>query len=125
MTSGTGPLVAGWLGAMGLARPRVLVAAEDVGRGKPDPECYALGRARLAVPDGAAALVLEDAPAGIRAGRAAGCKVVALATTHSIARLREAGADWIVRDMRSVRLVGWDGERGEVRIGIEGALVDG
>jgi glycerol 3-phosphatase-1 len=43
-------------------------------------------------------VVLEDAPAGIRAGKAAGMRVLALRTTASDAELREAGADWIVDD---------------------------
>ena len=49
-------------------------------------------------------LVVEDSPAGIRAGKAAGCQVLGLATTHSIERVREAGADWIVKDLQSVAL---------------------
>ena len=58
-------------------------------------------------------LVVEDAPAGVRAGRAAGCAVLALATTHPVDGLRDAGADWVVRDLGCVRLagVGEDGWR--------------
>ena len=52
-------------------------------------------------------LVLEDSPAGVRAGKAAGCRVVALLTTHEQSALEEAGADWIVKDMRSVVFRGW------------------
>lgn len=52
-------------------------------------------------------LVLEDSPAGVRAGKAAGCRVVALLTTHEQCALEEAGADWIVKDMRSVVFKGW------------------
>lgn len=51
-------------------------------------------------------MVLEDAPAGIRAGKAAGFKVIALATTHSIEKIRGAGADWVVEDLRSVSVKG-------------------
>jgi beta-phosphoglucomutase-like phosphatase (HAD superfamily) len=43
-------------------------------------------------------VVIEDAPSGIRAGKAAGARVVALRTTASDAELQEAGADWIVDD---------------------------
>ena len=43
-------------------------------------------------------MVFEDAPAGIRAGKGAGARVVALRTTAGDAELREAGADWIVND---------------------------
>lgn len=67
-------------------------------------------------------LVLEDAPAGVRAGRAAGFKVVALATTHTVAQLIEAGADWIVQDMRSVTLASWNPKTATARIEITNAL---
>ncbi|WEW61640.1 DL-glycerol-3-phosphatase [Emydomyces testavorans] len=105
VTSGTRALVDGWLNVLKLARPRVLVVAEDVEVGKPDPQCYQLGRSRLGFEGSASMLVIEDAPSGIIAGKAAGFKVLALATTHSLAQLKEAGADWIIQDLRSVRLV--------------------
>ena len=127
---------------MGLAQPRILVTAEEVEVGKPDPGCYRLGAERVGVLEGGAGrevggghgdegargqgqriLVLEDAPAGVRAGKAAGFEVVALATSHSVEQLREAGADWIVRDMRSVKFVHWDGKVMEITIEIADALV--
>ncbi|PPJ53332.1 hypothetical protein CBER1_00920 [Cercospora berteroae] len=122
VTSGTRPLVQGWLDVMGLAKPRFMVTAEEVGKGKPDPECYRKGAGLLGKGEGEGeeVLVLEDAPAGVRSGKAAGYKVVALATTHDVERLKEAGADWIVRDMRSVRFVGY---AGQVQIEIRDALV--
>jgi len=123
VTSGTRPLVTGWLDMMKLAHPENLVVAEDVEQGKPDPACYQLGRSKLDVPREASILVLEDAPAGVRAGKAAGFKVVALATTHTLEQLRDAGADWIVRDMRSVQLNGWDKSTREAKIQISDALV--
>lgn len=122
VTSGTKPLVTGWLDVMKLAHPRNLVTAEDVPRGKPDPACYLLGHSKLGLPREAPIVVLEDAAAGVRAGKAAGFSVVALATTHSIEQLREAGADWIVRDLRSVTMKQYDKKTGEVRIEISGAL---
>lgn len=125
VTSGTRPLVFGWLDVMKLARPKVLVTAEEVQEGKPDPSCYQLGAKRLGMSgvDPSRILVLEDAPAGVKAGKAAGFKVVALATTHSIDRLQEAGADWIVRDMRSVTMTHWDGKDGTVGIQVRDALL--
>lgn len=48
-------------------------------------------------------LVIEDAPAGIQAGVAAGCKVIGLLTSHSAERVMEAGAHWIVKDLESVK----------------------
>ena len=129
VTSGTTPLVQGWINVMKLAQPKHLVTAEQVARGKPDPACYRLGAQRLGFGGeglghghGKQILVLEDAPSGIRAGKAAGYKVVALATTHAIDKLREAGADWIVRDLRSLRMVAWDAKAAEVTIEISDAL---
>jgi len=122
VTSGTTPLVQGWIGVLGLAQPKHLVTAEQVANGKPDPACYLLGRERLGVKVGQT-LVLEDAPAGIRAGKAAGFKVVGLATSHRIAELIEAGADWIVRDLDSLRLKKWDVETRECEIEIRNVLV--
>lgn len=122
VTSGTRPLVTGWLEVMGLAHPKYLVTAEEVAKGKPDPACYKLGASRLGV-QGTEILVLEDAPAGVRAGKAAGYKVVGLATTHTVQQLQDAGADWIVRDMRSVTFETFDKKAGTVQVEIRDALV--
>ena len=122
VTSGTKPLVTGWLDIMKLAHPKNLVVAEDVANGKPDPACYMLGQKRLGLPRDAAMLVLEDAPAGIKAGKAAGFKVVALKTSHTIEQLKEAGPDWIVEDLRSVTLKAFDKGKGKVEIEIRHAL---
>ena len=95
-------MIDGWLGVMKLARPKILVVAQDVEIGKPDPRCYLLGRKKLGLEDSTNIVVLEDAPSGIKAGKAAGFKVIALKTTHSLEKLQAAGADWIVEDLRSV-----------------------
>lgn len=50
-------------------------------------------------------LVLEDSPAGIRAGKAAGCKVVAVVTSHTVEEVVSAGADWVVKDLSSLSVV--------------------
>jgi len=125
VTSGTKPLVQGWIEVMKLAQPKFMVTAEEVQKGKPDPACYRLGAERLGFDarHGKEVLVLEDAPSGIRAGKAAGFQVVALATTHHIEQLKEAGADWIVKDMNSVRMRGWDARGEVVDIEIANALV--
>ena len=124
VTSGTRPLVTGWLDVMKLAHPKNLVVAEDVSNGKPDPACYQLGLVRLGLSRrNPSIIVLEDAPAGIMAGKAAGFDVVALATTHSVEQLKSAGADWIVRDMRSVTLRSWNKALGEAEVEIADALV--
>ena len=104
VTSGTKPLVHGWLDRLQLAEPKTMVTAEEVDNGKPDPACYLLGRKRLGMADKPDLIVLEDAPSGIRAGKLAGFKVIGLATTHTLDQIREAGADWILEDLRSVSL---------------------
>jgi len=98
-----------------------MVVSEDVAEGKPNPQCYLLGQERLGLPRDAEMIVFEDAPAGVRAGKAAGFKVLGLATTHSVEQVREAGADWIVKDMRSVTMEGFEG--GKVKLRIVDALV--
>ena len=70
----------------GVPAPLVLVDGQDVSRGKPSPEGYLLAAHRLDLEPGAC-LVVEDAPAGIAAGKAAGMTVLALATTHAAADL--------------------------------------
>ncbi|WP_455929070.1 HAD-IA family hydrolase [Pseudomonas fluorescens] len=69
------------LAAAGIAPPAVLVTAEDVASGKPDPACYVLGAQRLGVPV-QECLVFEDAAVGIRAGEAAGADVLVVTATH-------------------------------------------
>lgn len=58
-----------------------LVAEEDAARGKPDPEGFLVAAHRLAV-DPAAAVVIEDAPAGLEAAKAAGMRAIGVTTTH-------------------------------------------
>jgi sugar-phosphatase len=95
------------LSAAGVPIPDLLVTSDDVVHGKPSPEGYRLGARRLGV-DPAACVVFEDAPPGIAAGKAAGCRVVALATTHQAAELRQA--DHVVPDLSHVRAVPRNGE---------------
>jgi len=73
------------------------VTARDAKRGKPNPDPYLMGAQLLGV-SSMECVVIEDAPSGIRAGKAAGARVVALRTTASEAELQEAGADWVVDD---------------------------
>lgn len=69
------------LAAAGIPLPDVLVTAEDVTKGKPAPDGYKLGAARLGV-DPADCLVFEDVPAGILAGESAGANVAVITATH-------------------------------------------
>ncbi|KAK1837261.1 HAD-like protein [Podospora conica] len=120
VTSGTVPLVTGWLNVLNLPSPAHLITAESVTNGKPDPACYRLGRERLGLlGDDKALLVLEDAPAGIRAGKAAGCKVVGLVTSHTVDEVLAAGPDWVVRDLDSVRFVRTETADGGVKVTVE------
>ncbi|WP_230393744.1 HAD-IA family hydrolase [Plantactinospora alkalitolerans] len=89
VTSGRTPTVMQRLRAGGLPDPPVLVDSGQVRRGKPDPEGY-LRAAHLLDTPAANCLVIEDAPAGIEAGRAAGMTVIAVRTTHPAEELTGA-----------------------------------
>ena len=86
--------------AAGLPSPPVLITSDLTERGKPHPDPYLAGAAALGAHP-ADCLVIEDAPAGIAAGRAAGMTVWAVTTTHAAAEL--AGADRTVADLHEVR----------------------
>jgi sugar-phosphatase len=108
VTSCTAPLAVARLAASRLAAPAVVVTASDVAVGKPDPQPYLLGARRLGA-DPARCLVVEDAPAGLDSGRAAGCATLAVVTTHAAADL---AADVVVGTLADVRFVaGHDGVR--------------
>ena len=103
VTSCTRRLAEVRIAAAGLPKPKYMVTSTDVKNGKPDPEPYVKGAQILGVA-AAECVVIEDAPAGIRAGKTAGAHVVALRTTASDVELREAGADWIVNDCAELSL---------------------
>jgi mannitol-1-/sugar-/sorbitol-6-phosphatase len=86
VTSGSRPVALARFRAAGITPPRVLVTADIVARGKPDPEGYLTAAARLGVPP-TACVVVEDAPAGLAAARAGGMRAIALTTTHAAADL--------------------------------------
>jgi len=90
------------LRAAGLAPPPVLVTSDDVTRGKPAPDGYLAAAGGLGVPAGAC-VVVEDAPPGIAAARAAGAAALGVTTTYPAARL--AGSAAIVPDLVQVRPV--------------------
>ncbi|WP_327685173.1 HAD family hydrolase [Streptomyces sp. NBC_00467] len=97
VTSATRRLAEARLEEVGI-RPKNLIAADDITRGKPDPEPFLLGARRLGVrPEGC--VVFEDAPAGLTAGRAAGMRTVALTTTHAATELL---ADVVIHDLSAV-----------------------
>jgi sugar-phosphatase len=89
VSSGTRWFVRRCFQVCGLPLPSVQVYGEDVRDGKPSPEGYLAATERLGVPP-AECLVVEDAPQGVAAGKAAGCTVIAIATTHPADRLQAA-----------------------------------
>jgi sugar-phosphatase len=99
VTSATTRLLEGRLNYARLPIPAVLVAAERVANGKPHPEPYLTG-AKLLGFSPADCLVIEDSPAGIASGKAAGCKVLAVLSSHTQAEL--TGADWFVASLEQV-----------------------
>jgi len=105
VTSGSRAIAAPRLAALAV-RPQVVVTADDVRRGKPDPEPFLLAAERLGVSDPSRCIVLEDAPAGLVAAAAAGMRSVAVVTTH---RRAELAATVVVPDLRSVGVARRDG----------------
>ena len=100
-TSCTRALAEVRLRAAGLPIPKTMITASDVKIGKPDPEPYLKAAAKL----GFAAsdcVVVEDAASGVRAGKAAGARVIAFLTTMTRRDLEDAGADWIVQNCADV-----------------------
>ncbi|MFC7658386.1 HAD-IA family hydrolase [Pseudonocardia benzenivorans] len=99
VTSCTRALARARIAAAGLPAPAVVVTADDVTAGKPDPEPFLLAAEHLQVA-AARCLVVEDAPAGLAAARAAGMATLAVAGTHALADL---DADAGVPDLSHVR----------------------
>jgi HAD superfamily hydrolase (TIGR01509 family) len=92
------------LEVVGIVPPETIVFAEDVEQGKPQPDPYLLGAKRSGVrPE--RCLVVEDAPAGVQSGRAAGCKTLAVITSHSRERMVASKPDYLVENLSSVTMV--------------------
>jgi sugar-phosphatase len=87
----------------GLPRPEVFVTSSDITNGKPAPDPYLQGAEVLGFSP-RDCVVVEDAPAGVRSGKAAGARVIALRTTMTEKELWDAGADWVVRDCSAISL---------------------
>jgi sugar-phosphatase len=112
VTSAGGDLARGRLRDVGLPEPEVLVSADDIDRGKPDPEPYLTAASAIGVEAGSC-IVFEDAPSGIEAAKGAGMTVVALATTFPSEAID--AADAVARDLTHVLVDARDGEV-EVRV---------
>jgi mannitol-1-/sugar-/sorbitol-6-phosphatase len=104
-TSCTIPLARARIIASELLAPSVLVTADDVLRGKPAPDPFLEAARRLGV-DPTRCLVVEDAPKGLEAARAAGCKTLAVITTTA---REDLIADGLVPDLSWVNFEVTDG----------------
>lgn len=99
VTSATTRLIAERMRYAGLPLPSALVSAETVTNGKPHPEPYQAG-ARVLGFAPQDCLVIEDSPAGVASGKAAGCTVLAVLTSHASEEL--TAADWHVGSLEQV-----------------------
>jgi sugar-phosphatase len=116
VTSCTRPLAEVRLRAAGLPRPTVLITSSDVTNGKPAPEPYIKAAQVLGfAPDDC--IVVEDAPAGVRAGKSAGAKVIGISTIADDVELRESGADWVVENCAAIALATPPLRNGKLSIG--------
>ena len=99
VTSAQRRLLLARLTAAGLPVPERIISGEMVERGKPDPEPYRKGAELLGFLPGEC-VVVEDAPSGVGAGVAAGCRVMAVLGTDSAEELR--AADWVVASLEDL-----------------------
>ena len=99
VTSGSLRVVSARLSYARLPMPAVFITADDIRAGKPAPDAYLLAAKRLQV-DPEDCVVVEDAPAGIQAGKAAGMRVIAVASSHSEEELNQA--DVVVRQLADI-----------------------
>jgi sugar-phosphatase len=116
VTSCTKDLAEVRIRAAGLPLPRTIVTSSDITNGKPHPEPYLKGAAALGFPP-TGCIVVEDVPAGIRSGKAAGARVIAVRTTATDDELTASGADCIVDDCRAIRTTG-TGTCGVLRVSL-------
>jgi sugar-phosphatase len=109
VTSATERLARGRLGHVGIPVPPDFITADMVAHGKPHPEPYIKGAKILGL-DPSDCIVIEDAPAGSRAGHEAGARVLATTFSHTVQQL--AIADWIVESLANVRITILPGSEG-------------
>jgi len=102
VTSCTHKLAEVRIKAAGLPVPKKFISSNDITNGKPHPEPYLKGAAVLGFP-ATECVVLEDVPAGVKAAKAAGGRVIAFTTTVHSTVLQEAGADWILQSCADIR----------------------
>ena len=102
VSSATYRLLVGRLKVAGLPVPERIVSGDRVVHGKPHPEPYLRGAEMIHSAPGDC-IVIEDAPSGARAGKAAGCRVLGVLGTHSAEELRAVGVDWVVESLERVK----------------------
>jgi len=107
VTSASRDLVKVRMTKAGLQVPEKCVTADDVRNGKPSPEPYLLGAEKLGITPHEC-VVVEDAPSGIEAGKKAGMRVIAIASTHSRQTLLETEADSTVDRLLNLHISGSD-----------------
>ncbi len=103
VTSGGYDLVQARLKRAGLPKPTHIITGDDVSHGKPSPEPYLLGAAKLGLAM-EECVVIEDAPIGVKAGKTAGMRVVGITSTHSIHELSQADADFIIENINQIQI---------------------
>jgi sugar-phosphatase len=103
VTSGSSALAKARLRHAGLPIPSILVTADDVTRGKPDPEPYLIGAQRLGVAV-ERCVVIEDAPAGVESAHKAGMRVIGIQATHTCEALLEKGADVVIEQLTQLHI---------------------
>ncbi len=113
VTSGTKRVAEARMRHVGLPRPEVFITVDDVKAGKPAPDGYLLAASRLRVTP-SDCVVIEDAPAGIQAGKSAGMRVIAVASTMIPEGLSQA--DVAVRQLSQLKLLS---TAQQIQIGIE------
>lgn len=111
VTSGSAQLAFSWFNNIlkPLTKPEVFITAFDVKKGKPDPEGYARAKVEVSKqlnwnPSEKRAVVFEDAPAGLKAGKAMGAITVGITSTYPKDVLFAAGADYVVPDLSGVKV---------------------
>jgi sugar-phosphatase len=103
VTSASRALAEVRLRAAGLPVPKHMVTASDLQRGKPSPDPYLKGAEVLGISP-TDCVVAEDAASGVRSGKSAGARVLAMRTTSTEAELLSAGADWVADDLSALSL---------------------
>lgn len=106
VTSATTVIADAWLKILNLNKPGVLITAESVTIGKPNPAGYLKGKETLGLDSDF--LVFEDAKAGVEAGRAAGAVVVGMATTYDAQTVKGFGAQIVIPDLEHIKLKSYD-----------------